>query len=79
MLLTAMHSHSTRAPPGSAATCTQVDGWASLTLRGGVAVTPSVVVGAAVENVWNGAYTPYGAGFPAPGVNVVGMVRLRTP
>ncbi|MFO0648959.1 MAG: TonB-dependent receptor [Polyangiales bacterium] len=63
--------------PGGAATCTQVDGWASLTLRGGVAVTPSVVVGAAVENVWNGAFTPYGAGYPASGTNVVGMLRFR--
>lgn len=63
--------------PGGAATCTQADGWASLALRGGFAVTPAVLVGAAVENVWNGAYTPYGSGYPAPGVNVVGMVRLR--
>ncbi len=63
--------------PGGAATCTQVDGWASLTLRGGVAVTPSVIVGAAVENVWNGAFTPYGAGYPAAGTNVVGMIRFR--
>lgn len=63
--------------PGGAATCGQVDGWASLTLRGGVSVTPSVVVGAAVENVWNGAFTPYGAGYPASGTNVVGMVRFR--
>lgn len=63
--------------PGGATTCTQADGWASLALRGGFAVTPAVLVGAAVENVWNGAYTPYGSGYPAPGVNVVGMVRLR--
>lgn len=63
--------------PGGAATCTQADGWASLALRGGFAVTPAVLVGAAVENVWNSAYTPYGSGYPAPGVNVVGMVRLR--
>ncbi len=63
--------------PSGAATCRQVDGWASLTLRGGVSVTPSVVVGAAVENVWNGAFTPYGAGYPASGTNVVGMVHFR--
>jgi hemoglobin/transferrin/lactoferrin receptor protein len=64
--------------PGGAAACTQADGWASLAVRGGLALTPSITVGAAVENVWNGAYTPYGSGYPAPGVNVVGMLRVRS-
>lgn len=63
--------------PMGPANCPQVDGWASLAVRGGWNITPWATVGAAVENVWNGAYTPYGSGFPAPGVNVVGMLRLR--
>jgi hypothetical protein len=58
--------------------CTQAAGWASLTVRGGVALTRWATLGAAVENVWDGAFTPYGAGAPAPGINVLGMLRLRS-
>lgn len=63
--------------PGGAASCAQVDGWVSMNVRGGWNITRWITLGAAVENVWNGAYTPYGAGYPAAGVNVVGMLRLR--
>jgi hemoglobin/transferrin/lactoferrin receptor protein len=63
--------------PGGAATCSEVAGWVSMNVRGGWNIRPWITVGAAVENVWNGAFTPYGAGFPAPGVNVLGMLRLR--
>lgn len=63
--------------PMGAAGCTAAPGWSSLTVRGGYALGERVIVGAAVENVWDAAYTPYGAGFPAPGINLVGMLRLR--
>lgn len=63
--------------PAGPTACTEVSGWASLAVRGGWNITHWATVGAAVENVWNGAYTPYGSGYPAPGVNVVGMLRLR--
>ncbi|MBL8605357.1 MAG: TonB-dependent receptor [Myxococcales bacterium] len=63
--------------PNGPAACTQVDGWSTLSLRGGYLVTPWLTVGAAVENVTHNAYTPYGGGFPGPGLNVIGMLRLR--
>lgn len=75
--LAASDREDVRLCPGGAMTCTQVDGWASLTVRGGYGITSWATIGAAVENVWNGAYVPYGAGFPAPGVNVMGMLRVR--
>lgn len=63
--------------PTGAMSCSQVDGWVSMSVRGGWNITRWATVGAAIENVWNGAFTPYGAGYPAAGVNVVGMIRLR--
>lgn len=77
--LAASDREDVRLCPAGPTSCAQVDGWGSLAVRGGFLPRPWITLGVGVENVWNGAYTPYGAGFPAPGVNVVGMVRLRTP
>ncbi|MEZ4408352.1 MAG: TonB-dependent receptor [Polyangiales bacterium] len=58
--------------------CASVPGWASVALRLGARANDHVTVALAVENVFGASYTPYGAGFAAPGVNVISQVRVRT-
>jgi outer membrane receptor protein involved in Fe transport len=64
--------------PNGPAMCTSVDGYATFAVRGGVQVHRNFVVAAAVENVFNAAFTPFGGGFPGAGINALLSLRVRS-
>lgn len=64
--------------PSGPTGCAEVAGYASVALRGGAQLHARFTLAAAIENVFDTAYTPYGWGLPAPGVNVVVALRGNT-
>lgn len=64
--------------PQGADACREVPGWSTVALRVGAQLGRHVTAAAAVENLFDRAYTPHGAGFTAPGRNVMALVRVMT-
>jgi outer membrane receptor protein involved in Fe transport len=56
--------------------CTEVPGFAELTLRGGVRLREGVLLSLAVENLINSAYRTYASGAYAPGRNFIATLRV---
>ncbi|MBI5517736.1 MAG: TonB-dependent receptor [Deltaproteobacteria bacterium] len=64
--------------PAGPARCTEVPGYGAVGLRAGAHLHPRLTLSTALENVFDSAYTPYGAGLPAPGLNLVVALRAQT-
>jgi hemoglobin/transferrin/lactoferrin receptor protein len=76
--LAASDREDVRLCPQGPATCAQVDGYVAFALRGGVRPHRLVTVAAAIENLLDTAYTPFGGGYPAPGVSANFMLRVAS-
>ncbi len=76
--LAASDREDVRLCPQGPAACTQVDGYVAFALRGGVRPHRLITVAAAVENLLDTAYTPFGGGYPAAGVSANFMVRVAS-
>jgi hemoglobin/transferrin/lactoferrin receptor protein len=57
--------------------CSEVPGYADLSLRAGVRVNPRLLVVLAAENLLDRAYRSYASGAYAPGRNVIASFRTR--
>ncbi len=58
--------------------CTEVPSYGVFAVRAGLEAREGVTLGVAVENVIDRAYTPYSAGQPGAGRNVLASLRLST-
>jgi hemoglobin/transferrin/lactoferrin receptor protein len=76
--LAASDREDVRLCPQGPATCAQVDGYVTFALRGGVHPHRLITVAAAVENLLDTPFTPFGGGYPAPGLSANFMVRVAS-